>query len=251
MRQSATGVDRSANIEGRNAAMVDPEKFNPGMALQLARFQEALAEGMPRRGWKVGINVPEVLRDLELPHPGVGWLNGARILPSGAVLEAPVDTRLHVEPEIAVCVSQRVPAGCSHEVAWKCVSTPYPALEVVNYAKPSSGLTDVVGHSMFHEAVVLGPPAAPQIAQELGSRWPRLRVGNNLADSPRDDLVSADLGQLVAFVSSFLFAFGQSLESGDLLLSGSYTAKALSISPGDEALAEFGPLGTVSVRVAA
>jgi 2-keto-4-pentenoate hydratase len=72
-----------------------------------------------------------------------------------------------------------------------------------------------------------------------------------LADAPRDDLVPADLGQLVAFASSFLFAFGQSLESGDLLLSGSYTAKALSISPGDEALAEFGPLGTVSVRVAA
>ncbi len=104
---------------------------------------------------------------------------------------------------------------------------------------------------MFHYATVLGPASAPQVAQELGSRWPRLRAGDNLADPPRDDLVPADLGQLVAFVASFLSAFGQSLEPGDLILSGSYTARALSVSPGDEALAEFGPLGTVSVRVTA
>jgi 2-keto-4-pentenoate hydratase len=231
--------------------VVDPEKFEPGMALQLARFQEALAEDMPRRGWKVGINVPEVLRRLELPHPGVGWLNGARILTSGAVVEAPPGSRLHVEPEIALRVSQRVPVGCSHEVARNCVSTLYPALEIVDYAKPGSGLTDVVGHSMFHEAAVLGPASALRLAQGLGSRWPRLRAGDNVADSPRDDLVPADLGQLVAFVASFLSAFGHALEPGDLLLSGSYTAKALSISPGDEALAEFGPLGAVSVRVSA
>lgn len=230
--------------------MIEPEKFRAGMALQLARLREALAGGMPRRGWKIGINVPEVLRALELPHPGVGWLDGARLLSSGAVVQAPDGSRLHVEPEVAVEVSRRVPAGGSPDEARRCIATVYPALELVDYARPGSGLDEVVGHSMFHEAAVLGPAAALEDARDLGRQWPRLRVGDAPAGAPRDDLVPADLGELVAFAASLLAEFGESLEPGDLLLSGAYLAKAQGIGPGEEAVAEFGALGTVSLRVA-
>jgi 2-keto-4-pentenoate hydratase len=59
-----------------------------------------------------------------------------------------------------------------------------------------------------------------------------------------------DLGKLVAFAADFLAAFGQSLAEGDLLLSGAYLARAPGISAGDSAVAEFGKLGAVSVRLA-
>ena len=48
---------------------ISADRFAPGMARQLDRFRAALADGMPRLSWKIGINVPEVLRRLDLPHP--------------------------------------------------------------------------------------------------------------------------------------------------------------------------------------
>lgn len=47
-------------------ALADFDRYAPGMALQLEAFDKALAAGMPRLGWKVGINVPEVLGQLKL-----------------------------------------------------------------------------------------------------------------------------------------------------------------------------------------
>jgi len=237
---------------GRDTKLVVvPERFAPGMALQLARYRQALADGMPRRGWKIGINVPEMLRHLDLPHPGVGWLDGRRVFSAGVELERPRDARLRVEPEVALSLSKVVTPGCSAETARGCIATVHPALEIVNYAQPSTALDDVVAHCMFHDATILGPPASLEAAHDLGSELPILRVGSRSSDPPRRDLVPADLGQLVVFVAGYLAAFGQSLEPDDLLLSGSYTAKALAIGAGEEAVAEFGPLGIVSARVAA
>jgi len=227
--------------------MVAPERFAPGMARQLERLREALANGMPRRGWKVGINVPEVLSRLDLPHPGVGWLDGRRVFPAGATLELRSGAPLHVEPEVAVCLSQAVPPRCSASIARSYIASVHPALEIVDYGKPNSGLDDVVAHCMFHDATVLGPPAPLEAARDLGHRWPLLRVGLGRSDPPRSDLVPPDFGELVAFVAAYLAAFGQSLETGDLLLSGSYIAEAASLEAEQKATANFGDLGSVSV----
>jgi len=229
---------------------VDPVRFAPGMARQLVRLREALADGMPRRGWKIGINVPEVRRQLDLPHSVVGWIDGRRVFSTGAVLAPSGEARLLVEPELAVSLAALVPAGCSPASARSLIADVRPALEIVDYAKPTSGLDDLVAQCMFHDATVLGPSASLDAARDLGSAYPVLRVGGRSSDPPRGDLVPADPGELVAFVASYLAAFGESLEPGDLVLSGSYTARAVEIHAGEEAVAEFGDLGSVSARVA-
>ena len=66
----------------------DRERYAPGMKTQLDRFHAALADGMPRLGWKVGINVPEVLGHLKLTHSGIGWLDGRKLLATGAEIIA-------------------------------------------------------------------------------------------------------------------------------------------------------------------
>jgi 2-keto-4-pentenoate hydratase len=207
------------------------------MALQLEHLREALASGMPRRGWKVGINVPEMQERLGLPHPGVGWLDGRRVTPTDTAIEAPSDARLHVEPEVAIRLSHAVPAECGAATARDCIAGVHPALEVVDYARPSSGLDDVVAHCMFHHATVLGAQAKLAALPDLGRTLPTLRVAGRAFDPPRNDLVPSDLAELVAFVAAFLAEFDLSLESGDLILSGSYTARAAPIAAGETASA--------------
>ena len=65
----------------------------------------------------------------------------------------------------------------------------------------------------------------------------------------RPDLVSSDLGGIVAFVAEFLAAFGEALEPGDLILSGSYSAQAVPLESDCDVQGLFGPLGEVELRV--
>ncbi len=230
--------------------MIHPEKFAAGMKLQLARFKKASDEGMTRRGWKVAINVPEVLQHLDLPHSGVGWIDGHHVLASGESFKSPADAKLLIEPEVAIHIAVNVSSSSDANAARKCIGGLSPALEIVNYSDAGAGFDEIVAASMFHAASVVGAVSSLDRASELGSRWPVLHVDDTRAEDPREDLVPADLGEVVAFVAAYLSEFGEGLEAGDLILSGSYTAKALPILPGQEAIADYGPLGRVSVTIA-
>ena len=231
--------------------MIAAERFREGQERQLLSLDAALAQGMPRRGWKVGINVPEVQTRIGLPHAAVGWLDGRRVLDSGARLAAPDGARLHVEAEVALEIGVALDASASLEAARAAIARVRPALEIVDYALPTQGLSDVIAHSMFHHASVLGAPGEPGAERALGTAWPTLTAGARRAEKPRSDLVAADLGELVRFVAEYLAAFGRSLAAGDLILSGSYFADALPVAAGDEVVARFGALGAVALRIAA
>ena len=226
---------------------IEPERFRAGMTRQLEALDAALAQGMPRRGWKVGINVPEVQARLGLPHAGVGWLDGRCVLASGARLEAVEGSRLHVEAEVALGIGAALDGRASLDAARRAIASVQPALEIVDYALPTRGVPDLIAHSMFHRAAVLGPAHAPGCEPKLGTTIPALRVGSRQAPAPRRDLVPEDLGELVRFVAAYLAAFGRALEPGDLVLSGSYFAEALPVAARDEVVADFGALGSVAL----
>lgn len=75
--------------------------------------------------------------------------------------------------------------------------------------------------------------------------------GEKAGPPPRTDLVPANLGTLLVFVATFLEEFGESLEANDVVLTGSYTEQAVPVGGGNEVRADFGPLGSVEVRIAA
>jgi len=189
------------------------------------------------------------LRHLDLPHSGGGWLDGNQVLSSGDEFISAPDAKLRVEPEVAIFLSKSVPPGCSLDEARDAIAGVSAALEVVDYSNAGAGFDDIVATSMFHAASVIGSPGPLETAEDLGRLWPTLRVGEVEAEAARDDLVPSDLAELVVFVSAFLAEFDERLEAGDFILSGSYTAKALPISPGQEARADHGPLGEISVRI--
>ena len=228
----------------------DRDRYGPGMARQLEALRTAQAAGMSRLGWKIGINVPEVLERLGLSHSGVAWLDGRSQLASGATFTAAAGAKLHVEPELALWMAAPILPHLSAEQALQQVAAVAPALELVDYARPGADLDAVVAHGMFHEACVVGERRSLAQARDLGVVWPRLQVSGRPGAPPRSDLVPARLGELLVFAARFLTCFGESLAEGDLLLSGSFVASAMPVPAGAEACADFGPLGTVSVRIA-
>lgn len=229
------------------------ERYAAGMERQLSALGDARAEGMPRLGWKIGLNVPEVQARLGVAHGGVGWLDGRRRHASGDTVTIPPGARLHLEPEVALRLGADVPAGAGADEARAGIAAVAPALELVDYARPVGGpdpLAAVTGHAMFHAGCVLGAEAPPLPPDGLGTRWPELCVGARRSAPPRPGLV-AEWGELVAFAAAFLGAFGEALRAGDWLLSGSYTEAALPLAAGDEAVARFGALGEVRLHARA
>lgn len=214
----------------------DFEILRPGMETQLARRREAIARGMPPRGWKIGLNVAAVQANFGLQGPCVGWLDGRRVLASGAVVDFLPDVKMRVEPEVCLRVG---PDGGLEAIA--------PALELVDFTVPPKDLYELLAGSILHVATVVGEFVAPDRGVELGTRWPRLEVTGQPSPPLGKDLVASDLRSAVDFVAGALARFGEKLVPGDLIIAGSYAGAVPPLERGARAEADFGPLGSVSV----
>jgi 2-keto-4-pentenoate hydratase len=215
------------------------------MTEQLQRLDARLIAGMPRLGWKVGINVPEVQRQVGLTHALVGWLDGERCYASSASVPLSASAKVHAEVELCVRLGRALDAHADRSAACAAVDAIAPAIELVDYAIPAQDLAGVVRSSMFHFGTVLGswqPPRADiAIAADVA-----LRVERVHAAPAREELVPAHLGDLVLFVAQQLAAAGRELQPGDLILSGCFVAKALPLRAGQTAEAHLGDFGSVS-----
>jgi 2-keto-4-pentenoate hydratase len=217
--------------------MTEPAALDRAMKAQLARFHAALDAGMPRLGWKIGINDPRILGRLGLEAPVVGWLNGTRALGSGDTYVVRPGTRIAVEAEVAIRVGG---GGATAALA--------PALELVNYAVPAHSFEGMLEHDLFHDAVVLGRETFPvPIADDA---WPHLlRNGEEVARRDPALLVLQPAATL-RHVAKTLARFAERLEHDDWLILGSLTPPT-PVRPGDRIEADFGPLGRVSVLIGA
>ncbi|MBK7950253.1 MAG: hypothetical protein IPK00_16265 [Deltaproteobacteria bacterium] len=215
----------------------DFEKLRPGMEVQLARRREAIAAGMPARGWKIGLNVKGVQAHFGIGEPCVGWLDGRRVLASGATFDFLPDVAMRIEPEVCLRVGEK---GRLEAVA--------PALELVDFTTPPKDLFALLSSSILHVATVVGEFAPPSRAAELGTRWPRLEVTGEPVPPLGDGLVPADLQASVDFVAEVLPRFGERLVAGDWIIAGSYAAAVPPLARGARARADFGPLGQVEVE---
>lgn len=214
----------------------DDELLRPGMKAALARRREAIEQGMVPRGWKIGLNVSGVQAHFGVAGPCVGWLDGRRILATGAVVDFLPEASMRIEPEVCL----RVGAGGRLEAI-------APALEIVDFTTPPKDLFALLSSSILHLAAVVGEFLPPDRAVELGTRWPRLEVSGQATPPLAAGLVPVDLQTAVDFVGDMLPRFGEALLAGDLILAGSYAAAVPPLERGARAQADFGPLGTVAV----
>jgi len=230
------GGDPAPTRGGEESKVDDVERMRPGMEVQLARRREAIAAGMRPRGWKIGLNVKAVQGHFGIGAPVVGWLDGRRVLASGESFGFEPTKAMRVEPEVCLRVGEH-----------NRLEAIAPALEIVDYSTPPSDLFALLASSVLHLATVVGAFAPPERARELGTRWPKLEVTGQPPTAIGEGLVPSDLQSSIDYAAELLGAFGERLVPGDLILAGSYAAGVPPLDRGATALAEFGPLGSVSI----
>lgn len=220
--------------EGLGSSWLDP-RVERGMATQLAAREDLLLAGAEHLGWKLGFGSAAARKRWEIPGPAVGFLTSRSRLRDSAPCDVAGWAAPRLEPEIAVIVS-RVDGDPAEpgQIAL--------AIELADLGPADADLAAVVGGDLCHRAFLVGEPQP--ISSYDGLEVSLTRDGEEIG---REDALAAAVGgtpfELTAFVASYLERFGQRLEDGDIILTGSvlplvdlvdggtYTATASQLSP--------------------
>ena len=218
-----------------------------GMSDQLGRRAAELVAGAPPVGWKLGLTVDSVQRQLGLPGPVVGYLTAATQLAPGATHSLAGATVPAVEAEVTIHLGAAVPAGATADEARAAIAGLGPAIEVVDVNLPMEDLYAILAGNVFHRAFVLGPADPGRTSIEEVAATVN-RDGSEEARAPAADAMD-DPAEVVRYVADFLADHGAGLEAGHCIIAGSLAAP-LRVAPGDRITVDFGPLGELAVSFA-
>jgi 2-keto-4-pentenoate hydratase len=224
-----------------------PEALDDGLRRQHAERKRRIAGGMPRAGWKVCVNDPRVQKRLGLDASFAAFLDGSRVLGSGAAWTIADGSVPGVEPELALRFATRVSADESRERIAAAIEGVAPAIEVVDWRDPRLELEHLAATSSFHAGVVFGDLHPFALAPRIGGDVPTLRRNGERAGVADAALVPADLTALVARLAIELARYGDGFEAGDWLICGACTAPS-PVTAGDIVEADFGSIGSVRVQ---
>ena len=223
-------------------------------AVQQAWVDLQIADGAKLVGRKIGLTSRAMQLQMKIDEPDFGALLDYMVMQTGIELRHAdfVDPKLEVE--VAFMIGRRL-SGESVTVEEVLAATEYiqPALELIDARSyrihPVTGrartIIDTIADNAADAGVILGgQKAAPN---DVDMRW----IGaifscNGVVEET--GLAAGVLGHPargIAWVARRLAPYRMAIEPGQIILAGSFT-RASPTRPGDEFVADYGPLGTVT-----
>ena len=227
-------------------------------AVQNAIYRAKLAAGQKVIGWKIGLTSKAMQYALNIDIPDSGILFDDMLFETGATVPAGRFIQPRIEAEIAFVM--KTPIGGADVTRQDVIAaTDYvaPSIEILDTrilrADPETGQTrsvfDTISDNAANAGVVLGAERHAVGAHDL--RW----VGAIVARDGTVEETGLGAGVLNDPVTSVLWLarrmaeYGQQIEAGDIVLSGSFI-RPIECPPGTEIAADFGSFGSVSINFA-
>lgn len=236
----------------------------PGMtmddayAVQKALVARRCASGRQVVGWKIGLTSKAMQAALSIDVPDSGVLTDDMVFTDGATVPAGRFIQPRVEAEIAFVMKAPL-AGENVTRADVVAATDYvaPALEILDTrvmrADPATGKTrgivDTISDNAANAGIVMGAQRHAVDAVDL--RW----VGAILTRDTEVEETGLGAGVLndpveaVVWLARRMALYGQRIESGQVILSGSFI-RPVECPSGCRIHADFAAFGQVSVQFA-
>ena len=227
----------------------NPSATHPSLTpVEAYRIQEAIVErrvrrGRRRAGWKMGLTTapPPAI-------PIVGTLLDDMVVPSGTDLPLSIMVGPMVEAELVVRIGEKIDRPTTvgelqagpHQVG--------PGIEVIDYrTTDSSGIVDWIADNSTVAYAVVGSlvPVADVRPEEVEAV---LACDGRQLASGRGSQVMGNPLAAVAWLSQHVIERGHPLQAGDVILTGSLTGHHIVPAREVEYGADFGSLGSVTVR---
>ena len=230
-----------------------PNELEPADLADAYGIQERLVgmlDAVPA-GWKVGASNKEVQRRLQFTEPFYGRMFAGRIHTSPVELPASAFFRRALEIEFAFRMATDLPASGApyhRDAVAAAAGELMPAIEICDsrYQDYPPPPFEIVADNGVHGAFVAGDPVAGWRDLDLAACEATLTVNGELKGSGRGAAVLGDPLNSLAWLANALAARGSGLAAGEIVTTGTM-ARAVWAEPGDHAVADFGPLGSVAV----
>lgn len=205
-------------------------------------------------GWKVGGTSRNIQEKLGLHEPMFGALLAQSSHRSPAVVPVFSTHGPRVEAEFVFRLAESLPARpavYTPDEVENAVDAVCPGIEIVGARIPSgldeAGALMIIADSGVNIAFVYGAPVVDWREIDLGRQQVRISINEKpYGVGCGVDVLGHPLVALTWLVNR-RSSLGSGLNAGDLVSTGSCTGLA-PVEPGDEAVADFGPLGNVRVR---
>lgn len=224
-------------------------------AIQAALVQRKIHAGAKQIGWKIGLTSRAMQQALNIETPDSGVLLDDMLFANGASIGKNRFIQPRIEAEIAFVMHAPLKGqGLTRDDVLAATSFVAPALEILDTrilrADPETGqarkIFDTVSDNAANAGIVLGNERHSVEAFDL--RWVGAIVKRNgiVEETGLGAGVLNDPVTGILWLVERLALYGQGIEPGEILLSGSFI-RPIEAVPGSDFHADFGPFGTVSL----
>lgn len=227
-------------------------------AVQNAIYRAKLDAGRRVIGWKIGLTSKAMQYALNIDIPDSGILFDDMLFETGATVPKGRFIQPRIEAEIAFVMKAPI-GGADVSRADVIAATDYvtPSLEILDTrilrVDPETGQTrnvfDTISDNAANAGIVLGAERHAVDAHDL--RWVGAITSRNgeVEETGLGAGVLNDPVESVVWLARRMAHYGQSIEPGQVILSGSFI-RPVECPPGTEIHADFGAFGSVDIRFA-
>ena len=259
---SAAAALLQAEATGQQIGILTLKHPEMGMddayAIQNAIYRAKLEQGRKVVGWKIGLTSKAMQYALNIDIPDSGILFDDMVFDHGATVPKGRFIQPRVEAEIAFVMKSAIGgADVTRDDVLAATDYVAPSIEILDTrilrVDKATGearkIFDTISDNAANAGIVLGPQKHAVDAFDL--RWVGAITARN------DEVEETGLGagvlndpvQSVVWLARRMAGYGQSIEPGQVILSGSFI-RPIECPSGAAITADFGPFGQVDVAFA-
>ena len=239
-------------VQGERPSAMFPEiEIEDSYAISAMVAEEMQKRGSRIIGHKVGLTSKAMQASSKIDEPDYGYLFDDMLLNDGAIVQHSDFCVPRVEPELTFVLKAPL-MGPNVTIVDVLNATDYviPSIEIIDarVTEPRKIFDTVADNGAGAGIVLGGRPVRPDAVdlRRVGAAFYR---NSEIEETGLAVGVLGHPAKAIAWLANKISAYGQSMEPGHLVLSGSFT-RPVWANKGDTLLADFGELGSVAVKFA-
>lgn len=221
-----------------------------GYAVQLALRNRWVAQGRRQVGWKAGLTSMAKMRQMGVDVPSIGFLLADMYRPENSAVRTDDMVHPRIECEVAFVTKTRLAgSNVTREEVLAATDFVVPAIEVIDsrYSGFKFDLASVVADNGSSARYVTGGRARYAHELDLSSLGVVIEKNGEAVAMSASAAVMGHPADAIALLVRVLDELGEDLPAGSFVMSGGIT-EAIAVQAGDNVIARFQELGSVSVR---
>jgi len=221
-----------------------------GYAVQLELRRRFIEQGHRQVGWKAGLTSKAKMLQMGVSVPSIGFLTDRMARPENSAISTGDLVHPRVECEVAfVTKAELAGPKCTKEDVIAATDYVLPAVEIIDsrFSGFKFDLESVVADNGSSARFVGGGRARDPHELDLRTLGVVMEKNGEIVTMGASAAVLNHPAEAVAMLVNILAELGETLPAGSFVMSGGIT-EAIPVKPGDNVIARFQELGSVSMR---